>query len=150
MPVRARHSRRSHARALVFLVASITTGSRVKVKSPHVAWFHGPHNDIALPSERKPARAWGPHGRSWPRRRRVRAEPRRSRASRSRARPKAGRSLPHMDDAPAVAAEVVVEVREVGADRGEGLAGGAGGHGASQRALNALSVVSALSGFCGI
>jgi hypothetical protein len=33
-----------------------------------------------------------------------------------------------MDDVPAIAAEVIVVVREVRADRGEGLAGGADAH----------------------
>jgi hypothetical protein len=63
---------------------------------------------------------------------RVHAEPSRPRAARRRARAEARRSLPHVDDASAVPAEVVVEVRQVRADRGEGLAGGAGGHGAGR------------------
>lgn len=37
-----------------------------------------------------------------------------------------------MDDAPAIAAEVVVVVEKVRADRGKGLAGGAGVHGSSR------------------
>jgi hypothetical protein len=46
----------------------------------------------------------------------------------SRARAKAGGSFPHMDDAPAVAAEVVIVARKGRADRGEGLARGADVH----------------------
>src|ERR1017187_932609 len=55
-------------------------------------------------------------------------EPRRPRAPQRRARMKAWRSLPHVDSASAVAAEVVVEVGKVRADRRGGLAGGADTH----------------------
>ena len=80
-----------------------------------------------------------PHRFEWliPRRHRRRpqhlrehAEPGRSRAPRRRARAEAGRSLPDVNDAPAVSAEIVIEVRQVRADRGEGRVDGAGaGHG---------------------
>src|ERR1035441_10208445 len=73
----------------------------------------------------KPSRGRNPNGGSQPRHRRVDPEPRRPRASRSRARAEAGGSLSHVDDAPAVAAEVVVVVQKVRVDRGEGLAGAA-------------------------
>ena len=68
---------------------------------------------------------------SKPQRRRVHSEPCRPRASRSRARAKAGRSLTDVDDASAVSAVVVIEVRQVRADWGEGCVDGAGRHGAA-------------------
>ena len=76
----------------------------------------------------KPSRGRNPNGGSRPRHRHVHPEPRRPRAARRRARAKTGRSLPHMEDAPAVAAEVVIVTRKIRANRREGFAGGAGVH----------------------
>jgi hypothetical protein len=90
-----------------------------------------------------------------PRHRRVRAEPCRPRTPRSRARPKAEGSLPHMDDAPAVAAEVIVAVRQVRADGDEGVASGASVHerltagvvGGGAIGATVILVAEALAGF---
>lgn len=56
----------------------------------------------------------------------------RPRTSRRRARTKASGALPHMDDVPTGATEVVIDIRQVRADRGEGLANAAGGRGAGR------------------
>jgi hypothetical protein len=53
----------------------------------------------------------GREGPPRPRRRRIRPEPRRPRASRSRARAEAGRSLPHVNDVPAVDQRLAFENR---------------------------------------
>lgn len=85
---------------------------------------------------RGPRRGCGSGPRVWsatcsaprPRRHGVDPEPRRPRTSRSRALAKAGRSLPHVNDPPTVAAVVVIEARQVRADRGEGHVNAAGAH----------------------
>lgn len=83
---------------------------------------------IAFSGERKPSRGRNPCTGSRPWHLREGAEPCRPRAAGSRTRAKAGRAFPHMDDVPTVAAEVVIVVRKVRADGGEGLAGGASVH----------------------
>jgi hypothetical protein len=114
------------------VVTAFQAAFRTSTDSIRCASRYSTRSNGAFRGERKPSRARGPHGGSWPLHRRVHPEPCRPRASGSRARAKAKRSLSHVDDAPAVAAKVVVVARKVRADRGEGLADAAGGHGAGR------------------
>src|ERR1035437_3180899 len=121
----------------VVMHSSVEAGARggVAVLTEHVPFVRRASD--AESSHPKPCRARGDFGaaRTSPRRLRVHAEPCRPRAPGSRARAKAGRPLPDVNDAPTVAAVVVIEVRQVRANRGDERVDGAGGHGGAMVTL---------------